>query len=292
MTATLLDGTLSIRGTDAADRIVVTQSAGRAARLEVLGVGRFPLAAVRHLEISAGGGDDVVDVRLRLRRMSATIDGGDGNDWLRGGLGRDILKGGNGNDTLIGRAGEDRFEPGPGRNMVNGRLVVVEEPKLPAIPAEPTPVVSKSDKPAYVILPTEPLPRIDVHAWIARIYELTNQQRRAHGLNVLTINTKLVSIAQIQADQMARFGKMQHTIAEATYPDMRSRADAAGYQLQWLGENLAFNYPDPEGVVQAWMLSRNHRANMLFESFTEMGLAMSLDAAGRPYIALELGRPA
>jgi uncharacterized protein YkwD len=64
-----------------------------------------------------------------------------------------------------------------------------------------------------------------------------------------------------------------------------------GYALSWLGENLAYNYGDPEGVVQGWMMSTGHRDNMLFAPFTEMGAAIALDGGGRPYIALELGTP-
>lgn len=303
VSASLSEGILTIDGTPEADRIIVRQvgtfrpasSGGPSGfRIEVDGVGQFPLNQVRSIVVNAGAGDDLVAIQLR-RRIGTILDGGAGNDTIRGGLGRDVILGGEGNDTIVGRGGRDQIDAGTGANRVNGRAVVVAEPPIVAPPPTTTPTPAPTPPPAgtpWILKPTEPLPRIDVNAWVARIYELTNQQRTANGLGTLTINPKLVSIAQLQADQMAQFGKMQHTIDGARYPDMRSRADAVGYDLEWLGENLAFNYPDPEGVVQAWMLSYNHRENMLFSPFTEMGLAITLDANGRPYVALELGKPA
>jgi uncharacterized protein YkwD len=289
---------LAIEGTPEADRLVVRQvgtfrpasRAGAGFGVEVEGVGQFPLNQVRSIVVNAGDGDDLIVIQIR-RPVATRLDGGAGSDTILGGTRRDVILGGAGDDTIRGRGGRDRIDAGTGRNTVNGRAVVVAEPPV----AVPTPSPAPTPPPAgtpWILKPTEPAPRIDVAAWVARIYELTNQERVRHGLNALTIDAQLVQIARIQADQMAQAGKMQHTIAGARYPDMRSRAEAVGYELEWLGENLAFNYPDPEGVVKAWMLSQNHRENMLFAPFTEMGLAIALDGSGRPYVALELGTPA
>ncbi len=304
VTASLDAGTLTIVGTEAADQIIVRQvgTTGPTSRslsgfdVEVVGVGQFPLDAVRRVVINAGAGDDTINIQLRRRNIGAMIDAGDGNDWIRGGPGRDVIYAGRGDDTVIGRGRGDQIDAGTGRNVVNGRAVVLAEPPLPSPPITlPKPVVdppTPAPGTPWVLIPTAPTPQIDIRAWVSRIYELTNAERVKNGLGTMTINPKLVQIAQIQADQMAKFGKMQHNIDGAAYPDMRSRANAAGYALEWLGENLAFNYPDPEGVVKAWMLSYNHRENMLFAPFTEMGLAITLDANGKPYVALELGTPA
>jgi uncharacterized protein YkwD len=303
--ASLQSGILTITGTDQADRIIVRQvgtfrpAAPRVLsgfRLEVEGIGQFPLNLVRQIVVYAGDGDDLIVIQTR-RPLSTLLDGGAGNDVIRGGAGNDVIRGGSGDDKIFGRGGKNQIEPGPGSNLVNGRPVVIAEPPAPPpTESDPAPPPTTSTPPppgtAWTLRPTDPRPAIDIAAWIAQIYELTNQQRVQNGLHPLSINPKLVAIAQIQADQMAQFGKLQHTISEARYPDMRSRAEAVGYELEWLGENLAFNYPDPEGVVQAWMLSYHHRDNLLFAPFTEMGLAITLDSFGRPYVALELGRPA
>jgi uncharacterized protein YkwD len=84
---------------------------------------------------------------------------------------------------------------------------------------------------------------------------------------------------------------MAHDLPNAQYPDLRSRAAAAGYRFNWLGENIAFNYPDPQGVMQGWMLSSGHRANILNTDYTEIGVAVALNADGRPYFAQEFGQP-
>jgi uncharacterized protein YkwD len=223
------------------------------------------------------------------------VDGGAGDDLIRGRIGADIIYGGAGDDVILGRGGVDQIDPGAGRNLVNGQWMIVADPAPPSAPApqaSPPPSNPTANPPTWVLAPTDPLPTIDVAAWVNRIYDLTNAERVKAGLNTLSINPKLVQIAQLQANQMVRYGKMQHEIPEAPYPDMRSRADAIGYKLEWLGENLAYNYGDPDSVVQGWMMSTGHRDNMLFAPFTEMGVAIGLDPNGRPYIALELGRPA
>jgi uncharacterized protein YkwD len=304
VTAGVEQGVLVIKGTEGDDRIVVRSSwIGMRVRprtpelIQVVGVGDFAASQVRLIVVDAGAGNDLVVLDLRPVGQAPQIYGGAGNDILRGRrMGADVLVGGSGNDILEGRGGRDSFDPGPGRNLVNGRPRVVAEPpaSVPTTPVTPTPtpVPTPPNAPGWVLIPQDPVPSINITAWIVRIYQLTNQERRKAGLNELTINPTLVRLAQLQADQMVRYGKMQHDIPEAAYPDMRSRADAVGYRLEWLGENLAYNYGDADSVVAGWMMSTGHRENMLFEPFTEMGVAIGLDAAGRPYIALELGRPA
>jgi uncharacterized protein YkwD len=292
VTAGLVGSTWVIRGTAGADRIVVAQGGPGNAWLVVAGVGRVRVLSVSRIVIKAGGGDDLVAINTR-RAIATRIDGASGNDTILGGPGADAIFGGSGNDRIVGRGGADRIDPGPGRNLVNGRSVVIEPvPETPRMPT-PTPAPPVSKPPAaWVPIPQPPPARIDTDAWVRTLLDLTNRERTAAGLNALTIAPKLVALAQLQVDQMVHFGQMAHVIDGAPYPDMRSRADAVGYRLEWLGENLAYNYPDSEGVMRAWMLSADHRENLLFAPFTEMGLAVGLDAAGRPYIALELGRPA
>ncbi len=138
--------------------------------------------------------------------------------------------------------------------------------------------------------PTSDTPNLA--AWAQQIIDLTNQQRRLNGLPDLAVNPKLMQAAQIQARQMATLERMQHDLPGAQYPDLASRANAVGYNYAWFGENIAFNYPDPAGVVQGWMLSAGHRANILNPDYTEIGAAVAFDAQGLPYFAQEFGQPA
>jgi uncharacterized protein YkwD len=71
-----------------------------------------------------------------------------------------------------------------------------------------------------------------------------------------------------------------------------TRAEAAGYQAwSFLGENLAAGQPTPERVVDAWMKSPTHRANVLSNEAVEIGIgkAHNADSKYRVYWAMEIG---
>jgi len=63
------------------------------------------------------------------------------------------------------------------------------------------------------------------------------------------------------------------------------------YQWSWWGENIAYNYPGPWAVVNAWMNSPSHRANILNPNFTQIGVGIVSNGSGQPYYDQEFGRP-
>ncbi len=62
-----------------------------------------------------------------------------------------------------------------------------------------------------------------------------------------------------------------------------TRARRAGYGGNFVGENIACGYPDAAAVVDGWMTSPGHRANILRPEFREIGVAAALDDEGTPY---------
>jgi uncharacterized protein YkwD len=128
-------------------------------------------------------------------------------------------------------------------------------------------------------------------ATLTSIVELTNQERTRHGLSAVRLEGRLTQAAQIQADQMVRHNRMDHVMTDAQYPRPEDRLAAAGYAWQSYGENLAFGYADARSVVEGWMNSTGHRANILGTSFTEIGVGMARDAYGRPFYTQVFGRP-
>jgi uncharacterized protein YkwD len=128
-------------------------------------------------------------------------------------------------------------------------------------------------------------------ASLTQVVELTNQERARQNLPALRIETRLSRAAQLQADQMVRFNRMDHVMPDAQYPRPEDRLAAAGYSWQAYGENLAFGYGDAHAVVEGWMNSSGHRANILGTSFTEIGIGFARDAYGRPFYSQVFGRP-
>jgi uncharacterized delta-60 repeat protein len=131
----LVGGTLSIAGTSKGDTIRVDRVFEGVIAI-VNGQARtFNNADVQRISISAGAGNDHVDVSAV---QPVTVDagsgddhvvsswgndrliGGSGNDFLDGGDGNDSLDGGDGNDRLSGGAGRDSLTGGPGKDQLRG----------------------------------------------------------------------------------------------------------------------------------------------------------------------------
>jgi uncharacterized protein YkwD len=126
---------------------------------------------------------------------------------------------------------------------------------------------------------------------IAEIIQLTNDERRDAGLPGLAAHDRLMHAAELQVAQIASTGRLEHTLAGAQYPSLQDRVQAAGYRWQAIGENLAYGQRNAAHVMQSWMSSTGHRANILNPTFTEIGVAYVVDADGRPWYVQVFGRP-
>jgi uncharacterized protein YkwD len=124
----------------------------------------------------------------------------------------------------------------------------------------------------------------------ARIFRLVNAERRRQGLPDLVYNPQLDRMATIQAENMARFQKMAHVIPEARLPTLTDRAHEAGYPFSRLAENVALGYPNAQTVVDGWMASKGHRANILNRDVEETGIAIARSSAGGLYYCQVFGR--
>jgi uncharacterized protein YkwD len=121
------------------------------------------------------------------------------------------------------------------------------------------------------------------------IVELTNAERVNAGLSALRVNTQLMQAAQIQADQMAQLGRLEHELSGAKYPTPSDRLAAVGYRWQTYGENIAMGQPTAAAVLDSWMHSSGHRANIMNSKFQEIGVGYARDRAGRTYYVQVFG---
>lgn len=104
-----------------------------------------------------------------------------------------------------------------------------------------------------------------------RVLELTNQFRAKNGLAPLMLNPELITAAQNHSQDMALRDYFAHTspINGSTFD---SRARSLGYVGSYMGENIAVGYSTPEQVVQTWINSSGHRANLLNPNYKELGI--------------------
>jgi uncharacterized protein YkwD len=124
----------------------------------------------------------------------------------------------------------------------------------------------------------------------SRIFDLINGERRRQGLPALVYNPQLDRMAKIQAQNMARFQKMAHVIPESDLPTLTDRARDSGYPYARLAENVALGYPSAETVVEGWMASKGHRANILQRDVEETGIGIARSSAGGLYYCQVFGR--
>jgi uncharacterized protein YkwD len=103
-----------------------------------------------------------------------------------------------------------------------------------------------------------------------QVLELTNQERAKQGLPALKANTELNYTADKYAELMAKNNYVSHTGPDGSLP--WDRAKKVGFEAQTMGENIAAGQTTPKEVVQDWMNSPGHRANILNRNYTQLGV--------------------
>lgn len=139
------------------------------------------------------------------------------------------------------------------------------------------------------------LSRVDYLASVlpSVLIDLANQDRDIYKLPHLKRNTILEAVAREKANDMAKYSYFAHVSPTGITPWYWFTK--AGYKFTYAGENLAINFSDSSVVNQAWMNSPGHRANILSQNFSEVGIATAEGIyEGRPttFVVQEFGKPA
>ncbi|MGW1074608.1 CAP domain-containing protein [Streptomyces sp. NPDC002537] len=134
--------------------------------------------------------------------------------------------------------------------------------------------------------PTPPPAAVDLQATpVAQILSLVNEERAKAGLRPLAASSRLSALAQSFSDDMARRGFFAHTD-----PDGRTPWDRAARRgIDNLGgENIARGQPDARAVMDAWMRSSGHRANILNREYRTLGIGLN-PGEGGPWWTQDFG---
>lgn len=105
-----------------------------------------------------------------------------------------------------------------------------------------------------------------------KIIELTNQKRAEESLPLLTLDPLLSEAAQRKAGDMMAFNYWAHNSPSGRNPWTFFKE--VNYQYLYAGENLARDFADSDGVVEAWMASPTHKDNILNSKYQEVGVAV------------------
>jgi uncharacterized protein YkwD len=316
--AIVLDGSglLTITGTAAADKARLTQSGSViTARLsygDTVEEQSFAAGSVQSFSFLGYDGNDRC---VNLTSLPGTMAGGQGNDYFESGNVGNTLRGGNGDDTLVGYTGNDALYGLGGNDYLfgltgnddlqggDGNDFHYGGPGTDTITDNVGTNIKDGLTDGPLDLRTLNLRTLRITDYLnaggddqlssieRAIVDLTNAERARAGLAPLTVNLKLVSAAQHHATNMATFDVMSHTIAQADLPTLTDRLRYYQYSYRAAGENIAWNYQSAESVMNGWMNSSGHRANILNASYTEIGVGVRYNARGEPYYCQVFGRP-
>ena len=124
-----------------------------------------------------------------------------------------------------------------------------------------------------------------VTAFENEVIRLVNEIRVQNGLQALSADWELSRVARYKSQDMVDNRYFSHT--SPTYGTPFQMIRAFGLSYRSAGENIAYGYATPQAVVNAWMNSSGHRANILNASYTRIGVGYG--SAGHYWTQMFIG---
>ena len=112
-----------------------------------------------------------------------------------------------------------------------------------------------------------------------QVVDLVNKERNKAGLNSLSIDTKIESAAMVRSKKIEK--SFSHTRPDGS--SFSTVLSESGVSFRGAGENIAWGQKSPEEVMNGWMNSSGHRANILYSNFKNIGVAYYVGSNGRTY---------
>ncbi|MCW3840728.1 CAP domain-containing protein [Micromonospora yasonensis] len=188
-----------------------------------------------------------------------------------------------------------------GIDAAPGDALAAPSPSTAPSSLRPSPTRTATPKPSRTTAPSRQLQRSSapsstatrtatttgITAELQQVVDLVNKERAKAGCKALTVDDKLMLAAQRHSQDQADHKTMSHDGSDGS--DVGDRLDRVGYAWRAYGENVAWNQQTPAAVMDAWMNSPGHRANILNCSFTEIGVGVA--RSNGPYWTQDFGTP-
>ena len=126
-------------------------------------------------------------------------------------------------------------------------------------------------------------------AYEQQVFELVNKERAARGLSLLKYNYELARMARIKSQDMIDRKYFAHE--SPTYGSPFKMMESFGFKFSSAGENIAYGQKTAAEVMNAWMNSAGHKANILSETYTTIGVGVAKTAGGTLYWTQEFMKP-
>ena len=116
------------------------------------------------------------------------------------------------------------------------------------------------------------IPTLDsgVTSFEQEVIRLVNEIRAENGLKTLTYDWELSRVARYKSQDMKDNKYFSHT--SPVYGTPFQMIKNFGISYRSAGENIAKGYSTPQAVVNSWMNSSGHRANILNANYTHIGV--------------------
>ena len=160
----------------------------------------------------------------------------------------------------------------PGSNVPDNSLPLPEFP----IPDQPGNMLP--DQPGDTT-PDQPETDGSQDAFANQVVKLVNEERAKAGLSPLSVNSKAANAAQTRAREIEK--SFSHTRPDGS--SFNTALTEAGVSFRGAGENIAYGQNTPQQVMEGWMNSSGHRANILNANYTSIGVGHYKNGAGVDY---------
>lgn len=122
-------------------------------------------------------------------------------------------------------------------------------------------------------------PSSQENPYIRQVVDLVNAERVKAGMTPLEKSDEISLAAGVRAGEI--ISAFSHTRPDGT--SYRTALEQRGIAYRVCGENVAYGYSTPEAVMSAWMDSEGHRANILNQDYTSIGVGYEKDSRGLGY---------
>ena len=115
--------------------------------------------------------------------------------------------------------------------------------------------------------------------YIQQVISLVNEERAKAGLSPVTESSDVSAAAAVRAQEIT--GSFSHTRPNGS--NYSTALDQSGVKYMGSGENIAYGQRTPQEVMNGWMNSQGHRANILNKNYTTIGVGYYQNANGVGY---------
>ena len=147
---------------------------------------------------------------------------------------------------------------------------IITSPEAPKPPVTEKPDTSK---------PEIETPEQGTLSYAEQVVKLVNEERAKAGLPALNVMTDLTAAANVRAVEIKQ--SFSHTRPNGS--SFSTAIKEQGVSFRGSGENIAWGQKTPQQVMNGWMNSEGHRANILNKNFKNIGVGYYQDEKGVNY---------